>query len=115
MENQNVKKCSYCKNDKSIAEYMSVAGRELKMCKRCRDIKNNNKCEHNKRKDNCNDCVSIKEKYHINICREKVYIKWTDPNTHKQMKKGYRITKSGLAKAIEKAEDEKRKLVELDQ
>ncbi len=104
MENQNVKKCSYCKNEKSKSEYMSDAGRELKMCKRCRDIKSKKTiCEHNKRKDVCRECgigycvhnkrkyecrdcetgkhkgKGPREKYHINVCSSGiVYLQWIE-------------------------------------
>jgi hypothetical protein len=54
-----VKQCSYCKNEKDKTEFLSVAGRELKMCKRCREIKkknNSKKCPHDKRKADCFEC-----------------------------------------------------------
>lgn len=60
MDNQQKKKCIRCKNEKQMNEFLSDAGRTLKTCKRCRDLKNTNreknKCIHNLQKSQCPEC-----------------------------------------------------------
>jgi hypothetical protein len=65
MENNavNSKNCSRCNNTKTIDNFISEAGRVLKMCSRCRNIgrkqNQNNKCEHNRIKCRCIDCGGV--------------------------------------------------------
>ena len=58
---------------------------------------------------------SVREKYHINVCKNGVVLlTWTDLDTGKQLKKEFRSAKIGVENAIQKAEAEKSKLIELD-
>jgi hypothetical protein len=68
---QQQKECSYCKNKKVMTEFISDAGHECKMCKRCRYIKRSTRCEHCN-KYNCRECETgqfkgkgPRVKYHI--------------------------------------------------
>jgi hypothetical protein len=73
-----MKKCTYCKNEKEIKEFMSEAGRELKMCQRCRSIKAKSnykpkKCPHNRRKSQCKQCGGsqiCEHNRHKSSCKE---------------------------------------------
>lgn len=135
MENQQVKKCSYCRNEKSINEYMSDAGRELKMCKRCRSKKRpiciHNKridicrecgigfCIHSRRKYNCKDCgtgeyknKAPKEKYHINETEGVIHLTWTENNKQKRIRKW--TTKRGYDIVMNEILELKNKMIEED-
>ena len=58
---------------------------------------------------------NIREKYHINVCSNGVVmIKWTDPISHKNLKKEIRSQKIGMDNAIKKAEEIKQQLIEED-
>ena len=58
-----MKQCSICKIERNSVMFVSTAGRILKSCSRCRDMKqasaNKYKCEHNRRKNLCKDCQGV--------------------------------------------------------
>ena len=129
MENQMVKTCSYCKNDKTISEYMSDAGRELKMCKICRDIKNKlrKSCPHQKdpfrchqcgkgycdecgrKREYCKDgCKGPKEKFHIYELDGYIILQYYECGKQKQIR---RRTVKNREKAIKEIEQKQSELM----
>jgi hypothetical protein len=59
MESNDVKTCNRCKKTKNIIDF-TKGNNILKRCLRCRDMgkksREKNKCEHNRRKNDCKDC-----------------------------------------------------------
>ena len=53
-------KCSCCKCYRPLEQFLNDKGRKLKSCQKCRtkqkEIREKNKCEHNKRKSYCKQC-----------------------------------------------------------
>ena len=54
------KKCPRCNNIKTVEQFTGPTTRVFKTCNRCREIirrwQSNNKCVHNRRKNECKDC-----------------------------------------------------------
>ncbi|MCK4815488.1 hypothetical protein KA005_06945 [bacterium] len=53
------KTCTKCKNEKNMKKFMSAAGKELKMCERCRDMASEARkcpCGSGSRRDGCKAC-----------------------------------------------------------
>ena len=71
-------KCTKCKCYRYPSEFLNAKGRELKTCKKCRDLaaksRNKNKCPHGRRRNTCKECdgTSIcehdKQKAHCKEC-----------------------------------------------
>ena len=83
MESNDVKTCNRCKKTKNIIDF-TKGNNILKMCLRCREQntkrRNNNKCEHNRRKCNCKECGGSqvckhnKMKQYCKICGDEIKI-----------------------------------------